>query len=128
MIPVGESTPFHDHRTLSLTVVLNDTEISNVIEGGSATDTRLNSGTLLFSDNSGNPYPSVHRIAVKGSNPHRVVEIDFRSAPKEPDGVTNLSSDESILELITRARDERPGFVAIPSAPNSPILLAPIEF
>jgi hypothetical protein len=119
VIPVGESTPFHDHRTDSLTVVINSTEISNVIEGGTATDTRMWPGTTFFTENSRSPYPYVHRIAVKGPNPHRVIEVDFRGAPEESDGVTKPSSDEWIHELL--ARNQRQGFKPIPISPNPPM-------
>ena len=104
MVPLGESTPFHEHKTDTVSVRINSTEITNIPKGGlfsSPKDFRLESGTVSYSEYSKSPY--VHRIAPKGPNPHRVIEIELLGTPGE-----DRSSESG----------ERPGFTRILDNPR----------
>ena len=116
MVPLGESTPFHEHKTDTVSVRINSTEITNVPKGGlfsAPRDFQLESGTASYSDYSKSPY--IHRITPKGPNPHRVIEIELLGAPG-----TDRSGQSG----------ERPGFTQILDNPRiraSRLVLEPAQ-
>jgi hypothetical protein len=94
-VPVGESTPFHEHRTDQVSVRINTTTLTNVPKGGLFSFTRdfaLESGSVSYGDytKSGS---YVHKITPKG-NAHHVIEAEILAPPPADD---------------RRIADERPG-------------------
>jgi len=89
-VPIGESTPFHEHRNDQVSIRINSTMLENTPKGGLLSFTRdfpLEAGSVSFAEYTGSPY--VHKITPKGPNPHHVVEAELlgprraaeRSAP-----------------------------------------------
>lgn len=77
-VPVGESTPFHEHRNDQVSVRINSTVLENTPKGGLLSFTRdfkLEAGSVSFAEYTGSPY--VHKITPKGPNPHHVVEAEL---------------------------------------------------
>lgn len=106
MVPIGESSPFHEHKLDMVSVRINTTEVTNVPKGGLFSftrDMRLESGTVGFSEYSKSPY--IHRISPKGPNPHRVIEFELLGASggartghaSERPGITTILDNPRVL-------------------------------
>jgi hypothetical protein len=81
-VPIGESSPFHEHKLDMVNVRINSTEVTNFPKGGLfsfTSDMRLESGSVSYSEYSKSPY--VHRISPKGPNAHRVIEFEILVPP-----------------------------------------------
>jgi hypothetical protein len=84
-VPVGESTPFHEHKNDQVSVRINTTVLTNVPKGGLFSFTRdysLESGSVAFAEYTASPY--VHKITPNG-NAHHVVEAELLSPPPSGD-------------------------------------------
>lgn len=78
-VPVGDSTPFHEHRNDQVTIRINSTVLTSVPKGGGlfsfTRDFQLESGSVSYADYTGSPY--IHKITTKGPNPHHVIETEL---------------------------------------------------
>lgn len=81
-VPVGESTPFHEHRNDQISVRINSTVLENTPKGGLfsfSRDFSLEAGSVSFAEFTGSPY--VHKITPKGPNAHHVIEAELLAPP-----------------------------------------------
>lgn len=87
MIPVGRTTPFHEHKIDMVAVRINGNELTNVPKGGLfnfTTTTRVEPGSVSFAEYTKSPY--IHSITPKGPLPHHVIEMEILGgASAEPD-------------------------------------------
>jgi hypothetical protein len=105
-VPVGEWTPFHEHRHDQVTVRINSTVLTSVPKGGGlfsfTRDFQLESGSVSYADYTGSPY--VHKITPKGPNSHHVIETELlgprpsaaQVAPSDRAGATIVLDNQRI--------------------------------
>ena len=104
-VPVGESTPFHEHRNDQVSVRINTTVLTNEPKGGLFSFTRdfaLEAGTVSFAEYTGNPY--VHKITPKGPSAHHVIEAEILApATSDHRGIT-ASERPGVTTLLDNRR------------------------
>jgi hypothetical protein len=76
-VPVGEWTPFHEHKADEVSVRINSTVLVNVPKGrffNFTSESTLESGSVSFNERAGG---YIHKISPKGPNSHYVIEAEF---------------------------------------------------
>lgn len=103
-VPVGESTPFHEHKLDQVTVRINATVLTAVPKGGLFNFTRdfkLESGSVSYADYTNSPY--VHKITPNG-NAHHVIETEILSPPPAEDRRSTAADRTGFTTLLDNHR------------------------